>query len=148
MEADQMNNPNTNRPWDSASDWYWENPDNQFYGMTNPKASHNRVLFVPMKTIDRVLVCYVNVQEFKPTMHYVNRKKVATAEYARTIWESLVNTDWYRDDSIPPSLVDPKAEDSGWGEIWKEFNPEEINSSIAKMQTGYALTSTGGRKRK
>ena len=135
-----MNNPNTGKPWDAGTDYVWEKPrtsENSFkmYGLRNPIADYNRILFFPESS--GVLVCWVNVQEHSGVPKYVNNKEYKTFDEARHLWECLNHSDrtgvkWVRDDSVPPRMVEPKEPDSGWGKTPKW-------SSSYESKTKYAL---------
>ena len=99
MDGTEMN-PNTGKPW-VATDYHWEKPEfHTFYGIRNPKASHNRILIYIDKAKSSALVFWVNVED-KAT-GYANRRGVKSIEDARNIWNTAVNNGWTRDDSVPP----------------------------------------------
>jgi len=113
-------NPNTNQPWNASTDYWWEKPREsklslKMYGLRNPRADYNRILFFPESS--GVLVCWVNAQEHSGVEKYVNNKEYKTYEQARHLWDSLIRPShmWIRDDSVPPRKVQPNHPDSGWG---------------------------------
>ena len=116
-----MNNPNTGKPWNSATDYWWEKPREsenslKMYGLRNPRADYNRILFFPESS--GVLVCWVNTQSDSRVEKYVNNREYKTFDEARHLWGYMVgdpNLNWIRDDSVPPRMVHPKQPDSGWG---------------------------------
>ena len=123
-----MNNPNTGKPWSAVEDYWWEKPREsenswKMYGLRNPRADYNRILFFPESS--GVLVCWVNVQEdFKVDM-FVNSKEYMTFDEARELWNKLINPkeaystlnlhSWIRNDDVPPRKIHPDATGSGWG---------------------------------
>jgi len=122
-----MNNPNTGKPWDAATDYWWEKPREseislKMYGLRNPNADHNRILFFP--EYKGVLVCWVNTQSDSRVEKYANNKEYKTFDEARHLWECLThqNKMYIRDDSIPPRMVNPKHPDSGWGTARQSSN--------------------------
>ena len=127
-------NPNTNQPWNASTDYWWEKPREsklslKMYGLRNPRADYNRILFFPESS--GVLVCWVNAQEHSGVEKYVNNKEYKTYDEARHLWKCLnhpdrIGVEWIRDDSIPPRKVQPKHPDSGWG-------------CVARKTTNYAL---------
>ena len=130
-----MNNPNTGRPWSAGEDYHWENPRWSLYGLRNPNADYNHILFFPERF--GVLVCWVNTQSDSRVEKYVNNREYKTFDEARHLWKCLNHPDrvgvkWIRDDSIPPRMIHPKHPDSGWGK-----GPEY--SVKMKEITNYAL---------
>ena len=127
------NNRNTGKPWDAGTDYYWENPDLSFYGLRNPIARNNRILFFP-GSYDEVLVCWVNTQIIGGINKYTNRKKHMNYDEARHLWGCLTNRDemYIPDNSVPPRMVEPSHSNSGWG------NPPEYSTRM-KTKTNYAL---------
>ena len=132
-----MNNPNTGKPWDAGTDYVWEKPREsenswKMYGLRNPRADYNRILFFPESS--GVLVCWVNTKSDSRVDRYANNKEYKTFDEARHLWGCMKhpNQKWIRDDSIPPRMVLPKQSNSGWGKTPRY-------SSAHKSETNYAL---------
>jgi len=113
-------NPNTGKPWDAVTDYWWEKPRTsklslKMYGLRNPHQSHHRILFFPES--QGVLVCWVNTQADSGVKKYTNNKEYKTFDEARHLWGCMKhpNQKWIRDDSVPPRMVHPGHPDSGWG---------------------------------
>ena len=135
-----MNNPNTGKPWSAVEDYWWEKPRTsenslKMYGLRNPNADYNRILFFPESS--GVLVCWVNVQEHSGVPKYVNNKEYKTFDEARHLWGCLNHSDrtgvkWVRDDSVPPRMVEPKQPDSGWEKtpIWSASYESKIKYAL------------------
>jgi len=127
-------NVNTGAPWNPAEDFCWENPRTKFYGLRNPRAEHNRILFITQERSDEILVCWVNIQQMGNAEPYVNRQELKTASEARHLWncQTHPNQQWIRDDSVPPRYAQPKAKNGRW-------EMPDYSAGIEKKMSNYAL---------
>jgi len=127
-------NVNTGAPWNPAEDFCWENPQTKFYGLRNPRAEHNRILFITQERSDEILVCWVNIQQMGNAEPYVNRQELKTASEARHLWncQTHPNQQWIRDDSVPPRYAQPKAKNGRW-------EMPDYSAGIEKKMSNYAL---------
>lgn len=128
-------NPNTNKPWNSGEDYWWENPDSTFWGLRDPNKSHHRVLFKE-EGPSGILVCWVNTYWETSVGEYCSKKRVVTRHYARKIWDSLVHHGHVRDDSVPPRMVEP-SQDPGFKQVegvWESL-PLQAQNKIKRSKS-------------
>ena len=138
-------NPNTNKPWNADEDYWWEKPDREFWGLRNPRADYNRVLFA--ECASGIAVFWVNVKNTSAVpFKYVSRRKIMKLDEARHLWNSLIHPSqgFVPDDSTPPRMVNPCHDPSFKSVVSKSYDKyiENRNDYFMKEKCGiknYAL---------
>ena len=145
-------NYNTNKPWNSDKDYWWENPGSKFWGLRNPNASYNRILFA--KCGNGIIVFWVNVKNTYGTtpFQYVNRREVMTLDEARHLWNSLIHPSqgFVPDDSTPPRKVNPCHDPSFKSVASKYSKSYDISDSydISKSYDKYVEYQNKSKRKK